>query len=224
VTGERTTLILTRHGQTVWHAENRYAGISDIDLTEEGRAQATRLGAWAARADIDAIVSSPVRRALETAQPSTRATGLPLEVVEDLRELDFGKAEGSTIAELAAADAEMVARFRADPVTNHFPGGEPPAGAADRAALALGRLAAEHPGRRLLVVAHSTLLRLALCRLLGLDIRRYRQVFPRLDNAALTSVVLSGNGNGNGNGDSDSDGLGLGEVALLSFNVPLAPQ
>jgi broad specificity phosphatase PhoE len=221
MTGERTTLILTRHGQTVWHAENRYAGVSDVDLTDEGRAQAVRLAAWAADADLDAIVSSPVRRARETAQPSVDATGLPLKVVDDLRELDFGIAEGRTIAELSAADAEMVRRFRADPVTDHFPGGEPPAAAADRAARALGRLAAEHPGQRVLVVAHNTLIRLTLCRLLGLDVRRYRRVFPRLDNATLTDVVLAGTAGGEGGG---AGGDGNAEAALLSFNVPLPPR
>jgi probable phosphoglycerate mutase len=219
VTGERTTLILTRHGQTVWHAENRYAGVSDVDLTDEGRVQAVRLAAWAADADLDAIVSSPVRRALETAQPSVRATGLPLKAVDDLRELDFGIAEGRTIAELSAADAEVVRRFRADPVTNHFPGGEPPADAADRAARALRRLAAEHPGQRVLVVAHNTLLRLALCRVLGLDVHRYRRVFPRLDNAALTDLVLSATSEGTAGG-----GTANSEASLLSFNVPLAPR
>jgi 2,3-bisphosphoglycerate-dependent phosphoglycerate mutase len=198
-----TTLILTRHGQTVWHAENRYAGVSDVDLTDEGRAQAGRLANWAARAGLDAIVSSPVRRARETAQPCGRATGLPVDVVDDLREVDFGIAEGRTIAEL---DPEVVARFRADPVGQHFPGGEPPAEAADRAVRALRKVAAERPGARVLVVAHNTLLRLALCRLLGLDIRHYRTVFPRLSNAALTTVALAA--------DARLPGL-------LSLNAPL---
>lgn len=66
-----TTLLLARHGQTLWHAENRYAGVSDVGLTDEGRAQAARLGEWAGRqtAAIDAVVTSTVSRAIVTAEP-----------------------------------------------------------------------------------------------------------------------------------------------------------
>lgn len=56
-----TTLLLARHGQTIWHAENRYAGVSDIGLTDEGRAQAEALGRWAAVHRPDAIWTSPSR-------------------------------------------------------------------------------------------------------------------------------------------------------------------
>lgn len=54
-----TTLLLARHGQTVWHAENRYAGVSDVALTDTGRAQAEALGHWAADHPVDAIWTSP---------------------------------------------------------------------------------------------------------------------------------------------------------------------
>ena len=208
MTGAPAILVLTRHGQTVWHAENRYAGVSDVDLTDEGRAQAVRLAVWATGARLDGIVSSPVRRARETAGPVAHAVGLTVTVVDDLREIDFGTAEGRTMDDLAAVDPRMVAHFRADPVAHHFPGGEPPAKAAERAVRALRGVAADHAGRTVLVVAHNTLVRLALCRLLGIDLNRYRRVFPRLDNAALTTLALSREG----------------DAALLSFNVPLAPH
>ncbi|NUT12685.1 MAG: histidine phosphatase family protein, partial [Nonomuraea sp.] len=53
-----TDLVLVRHGETVWHAENRYAGTSDVDLTERGRDQAAMLAAWAAEAGLAAVWSS----------------------------------------------------------------------------------------------------------------------------------------------------------------------
>jgi probable phosphoglycerate mutase len=202
------TLILTGHGETVWHAANRYAGSSDVDLTDAGRAQAWRLAGWAAGAGLDAVASSPMRRAVETAELSARATGLLLEIVDDLRELGFGSAEGCTMEELAAVDPEMVAHFRADPVAFHFPDGEDPEEAAGRAVSALIKIATEHAGRRVLVVAHNTLLRLSLCRLLGIDLRRYRRAFPRLDNVALTTLSLTADG----------------DAALLSFNAPLTAE
>lgn len=175
------TLLLARHAETVWHAENRYAGgESDIDLTPAGAAQAADLAGWVRGRGVAAVVSSPVRRARETAAPCAEAAGVVLLVVDGLREVSFGIAEGRTLAEL---DAGVVARFRAG---RPFPGAEPFDDAAHRGATALRALAAE-PGTAL-VVAHSTLLRLALCALLGLPPARYRQVFPRLDNTALTEI------------------------------------
>ena len=99
-----THLLLVRHGETVWHADNRYAGGgSDIDLTERGRRQAQDLARWAGTQHVDAVVVSPVRRALETARPAAVALGLPLTVVDDLREVDFGVAEGRTVMTLRPA-------------------------------------------------------------------------------------------------------------------------
>ena len=203
------TLLLTRHAETVWHKENRYAGISDVDLTPNGVQQAQQLADWVHTRTIDAIVCSPVRRARETAAPSALAAGVDIEVEDDLREVGFGIAEGRTLAEL---DPEVAAAFRADPVAHPFPGAEPPDEAAERCATALRRVAARHPHDTVLVVAHNTLLRLGLCVLLGLPVGRYRQVFPRLDNVAVTEIALPGT--------SLSDG-GAGPAALLSFNVPV---
>ncbi len=202
-----TVLWLSRHGQTVWHRENRYAGTSDVDLTATGGRQADQLASWTRRHQPDAVVSSPVRRAIETATPSAAAIGLEPVVVEGLREVHFGLAEGYTLAELADRDPAMVDRFRDDPVNNPFPGADPPAQAAERGADALRQVAADRPGQRVLVVAHNTLLRLALCHLLGIDVNRYRTVFPRLDNGTLTELSIAADGT----------------ASLLSFNVPLSP-
>ena len=205
-----TVLSLVRHGETVWHADNRYAGgTSDIDLTDRGRAQAKRLARWAGTQRFSAVVVSPVRRAMETAKPSAEALGVELEVVEDLREVDFGIAEGRTVEEMLHEDAEMVHRFRDDPVAHPFPDAELPEQAARRADAALRRAASRHAGGTVLVVAHNTLLRLALCSLLDLPVSRYRQLFPRLDNAAVTTLSVPH--------DPDVP------AALLTFNAPPEP-
>lgn len=206
--GDGAHLALVRHGETVWHADNRYAGgTSDVDLTERGVAQSHALAEWARGQRFDALVASPVRRAQETAGPVAQALGLVVETVADLREVDFGVAEGRTVDELLDLDAEMVHRFHADPVAHPFPGAESPEAAALRAAGALRSVARAHPGGRVLVVAHNTLLRLALCELLHLPVARYRQLFPRLDNGAITELVVSG--------------VGGDVAALLSLNVRL---
>lgn len=198
-------LYLCRHGETVWHAENRYAGISDIELSEEGRRQADRLGSWAARHRPTAVVCSPLSRARETAAPSAAALRLPLEAIDDLAETGFGIVEGRTLDELRADDPDAVAAFLRDPARFPFHGSEPPLVAAQRGAAALRALAERYPDGRVLVVAHNTLLRLALCSLLGIDVGRYRAVFPRLDNTALTELRLAPGG----------------PAALLNLNVPV---
>ncbi len=201
-----TRLLLVRHGETEWHAENRYAGITDVALTPRGVAQATGLGAWAVRGGVDAVACSPLSRARLTASPAAEALGLAVEVQEGLREVDFGWGEGRTIQEMADEDPEAVRRFREDANDGAFPGSEPVARAAARATASLRALADRHQGARVLVVAHNTLLRIALCELLGLPLGRYRHIFPRLDNGAVTEIEIRGT-----------------ETALRSLNVPTAP-
>ncbi|MFF2525153.1 histidine phosphatase family protein [Streptomyces liangshanensis] len=198
-----TTLFLARHGETVWHAENRYAGISDIGLTPLGAEQAEALGRWAAGARLDAIVTSPLSRARRTAAPAVRTTGLPAVVEPDLVELDFGIAEGRTLAELDASHPHETEAFRHDPAAHPLPGGEDPGAAAVRGAAALLRLAVARPGGRILVVAHNTLFRLVLCHLTGIPKRDYRRTLPGLRNCAVTELRVTG-----------------GRASLLSYNVP----
>ncbi|MFI2210905.1 histidine phosphatase family protein [Streptomyces sp. NPDC020141] len=187
-----TTLLLARHGQTVWHAENRYAGVSDVALTDEGRRQARQLGEWAARHPVDAIRTSTLSRAIETAAPACAALGLTPHRDPELRECDFGVVEGRTLTEFGLEHPEAALDFADDPVAHPFPEAEDPRSAAMRGADALRRAARAHEGERVLVVAHNTLLRLVLCELLGIPLGDYRRVFPRLRNAALTELRLSG--------------------------------
>ncbi|MFJ9374007.1 histidine phosphatase family protein [Streptomyces sp. NPDC101455] len=200
-----TTLLLARHGQTTWHAENRYAGISDIVLTDTGVAQAEALGRWAAAHPVDAIWTSPLSRAALTAAPAARALNLTPRTEPALRECDFGVLEGRTLAEFAAENPGAAEAFRSDPVANPFPEAEDPLAAAERGTTVLHRIAAAHPGERVLIVAHNTLLRLVLCRLLSIPLSEYRRVFPQLRNAAVSEVRMAQE-----------------ESALLSFNVPCA--
>ncbi|MFD0213678.1 histidine phosphatase family protein [Streptomyces hirsutus] len=183
-------VFLVRHGESVWHDENRYAGVTDIDLSEHGRAQAARLASWAGRADLTAVWSSPMRRCRQTAEGSATRAGLPLMVEPRLRELDFGIAEGMTRAEMRQRLPTVLKAFEADPVGSHFPEGEDPVAVGERYADFLGGLRAGHREGRVLVVAHSTAIRLTLCRLLGLPLRDYRGVFPHLANCALNELIL----------------------------------
>lgn len=187
-----TDLVLVRHGETVWAHENRYAGVSDIPLTEKGRRQADLLATWAAGAGLAAIYASPLRRAVGTAALSAERAGIDVRVDPRLRELDFGEGEGKTRGEMAEHFPDALDRFHADPVTHHLPAGEPPHTAAERFRDALGDIAAAHPDGRVLVVAHTTVIRLTLCLLLGIELKEYRRVFPALHNCALSEIRLDG--------------------------------
>ncbi|SEG93663.1 probable phosphoglycerate mutase [Nonomuraea solani] len=199
-----TDLVLVRHGETVWHAENRYAGLSDIELTPRGHAQAVRLAGWAAGAGLEAVWSSTLSRARITAETAAKEASLPVQVDARLVELDFGQADGLTAAEMKARFPEARAAFEADPAGSPLPGGEDPYEAAERFVAALEDIAAEHPTGRVLVVAHTTAIRLALCRLIGVPLGEYRRLFPRLDNCALTELRLR-----------------AGRIAMLQYNSPI---
>lgn len=198
-----TTLFLARHGQTVWHAENRYCGRTDVALTDRGNEQARQLAGWAAGAELDAVWSSDLSRARITAQPSADAVGVEVRVDPRLRELDFGDAEGLTIAEMDQQFPDALAAFRSDPATHHLPRGEDPHAAAQRFVAALVDIDAEFPDGRVLVVAHSTAIRLALCTLLGIRLGRYRDVFPAVRNCAITEILAT-----------------KGHFALMQYNNP----
>lgn len=200
-----TTLLLVRHGQTVWHEGNRYAGSSDVPLTDVGHEQAQALARWAATARLDAVWSSTLQRAIDTATPAAEAAGLGLRTDARLVEVAFGKGEGLTRSEMGVVFPDAVDAFLRSPASVPLPGGERGYDAIARAAAAFREICAEQPDGRVLVVAHSTLLRLVLCALLGIDPETYRQVFPNLRNATVTTVDLAGDG----------------AAALDSYNVPL---
>lgn len=221
-----TVICLARHGRTAWHHPNRYTGSSDIPLDPFGAAQAERLGAWAAGQGFTGLACSPLRRAVQTAAPVEAATGLVALVDPRLRELDFGIAEGHTLDELRTSDPAMVERFVEDPATHHFPRGEAPTEAVQRFLAGLADLArtsrtdgpagaaAAVDADRVLVVAHSTIIRLVTCAVLGLPLGEYRRRLPALDPAATVSLRFP----------TTPGRVGVnGSVALLAYNVPV-PQ
>ncbi|TQJ39223.1 putative phosphoglycerate mutase [Arthrobacter sp. SLBN-112] len=164
-----TTFALVRHGQTDWNAERRLQGATDIPLNDVGRGQARDAVAVLAPYEWDAIVSSPLSRAAETADLIAEGLGLSVSRrVPELTERSFGPAEGMQ------AGPELDALR----IPGGFEGAESEEEAADRGLAALEALAEEFRGRRLLVVTHGTLLRVSLSRAIG-------QTLSSVDNAVL---------------------------------------
>ncbi|MHB8294092.1 MAG: histidine phosphatase family protein [Acidimicrobiales bacterium] len=200
-----TDLFLVRHAETLWHAENRYAGWSDIELSDHGREQARALARWAATAELDALWCSELRRSQETAIPSAGASGLEPRVDPRLNEVGFGQGEGLTAQEIRQRFPREADAFDADPVGHPLPGGEDPRAAAARALACLAEIAEVCPSGRVLVVTHNSLIRLVLCHLLGIPLPEYRSRFPSIDNCCLNEVhVLPGE-----------------QAELRQFNVPV---
>jgi uncharacterized phosphatase len=164
-----TTFALIRHGQTDWNAQRRLQGSSDIPLNDVGRGQAREAVAALSGYEWDAVVSSPLSRAAETAD--LIAAGLGISVtrrVPELTERDFGPAEG-------LQDGPELDALR---TTDGFLGAESDDDAAARGLAALEALAEEFRGSRVLVVAHGTLIRLSLSRAIG-------RTLQSIDNAVL---------------------------------------
>jgi len=159
-------LVLWRHGQTVWNAERRFQGQSDIPLDETGEAQAERAARLLAALRPDLIVSSDLSRAAGTAAALSRLTGLEVTLDKDLRERSGGSWEGLT-------DTEIRTRYPVEHASWTPPDGEPPAVVAERVAGALHRAAeaVADPGMTTglaVVASHGAALRLGMSRLLGM--------------------------------------------------------
>jgi broad specificity phosphatase PhoE len=207
------TLHYARPGETIWAAENRYAGASDIPLTAAGVEQATALASWARQSDVQRVVSSDLQRAMDSARPSADALGVPLETEARLREVRFGKAEGLTQEETERLLPEARAAYVRAPATSPFPDAEPGTEAAARALEAVWDITRQSPAGRVLVVAHSALGRLLFTSLLGLPLNEYRRVFPWLASAALTTLRLPA--------DTAAPAELVGRGQLMEFNRPL---
>lgn len=160
--GAPTRLILVRHGQTDLSAQRRYSGRGNPSLNETGLRQASALaGRLRHRADIAAIVTSPLARARVTAE----AIGGPVTVLDDLIETDFGTWEGLTFTEAARKDPDLHRAWLTDPSVP-TPGGESFDQVHHRVEAARSRIIADNPGATVVVVSHvtpiKTLLRIGL--------------------------------------------------------------
>ncbi len=182
-----THLLLVRHGETVANVEGTWQGASDSPLTERGRLQIERLAArLAAREQPIAVVyTSPLGRALTTAQILVAALGHPPLVLEPgLAEFNMGAWEGLTYRQLAY-EKRLWERMAADP---HFapPGGESAVGFARRLLHSFGAIRQRHPGQTVLIVSHGGALATALALLLYGDGSRWHAL--QLANGSLTEL------------------------------------
>jgi broad specificity phosphatase PhoE len=174
MTAPATRVFLVRHGATVLSAEDRFAGVTDVELSEEGREQARRLADRLSGEKIAAVYASPLGRTIETARILAAPHDLQVQTCDGFREISHGHWEGMKRREVEEKFPEEMAEWEKDPYTFAPEGGESGLAVTARALPALIDLVREHPGENILIVSHKATIRLLLSSLLGFDPRRYR--------------------------------------------------
>jgi probable phosphoglycerate mutase len=182
-----TRLLLVRHGATILSAEDRFAGSTDVDLSEEGRDQARGLAERLAQKPLSAAFASPMKRTIETASIVGAPHGLTPVPVDGLREIDHGRWEGMWRSEVEAQFPEEYVGWEADPFTFAPEGGEAGLNVLAGALPVIRRIVVDHPDATVLVVSHKATIRLLISSLLGFDARGYRD---RLDQHPCCLNIL----------------------------------
>jgi broad specificity phosphatase PhoE len=172
-------LYLLRHGATdnnLAHPPRLQGCRVDAGLSPEGFEQARQTQAFLAQVHLDAVFSSPLLRARQTAEAIAWPRGLEVQVVREITEVDVGRWEGRTWAEVDRSDPEAYRLFTTDAGRNPYMGGENLAEVQARVVPALERLLEQNRGRVVLAVAHNVVNRVFLAHLLGIPLARYRIV------------------------------------------------
>lgn len=185
---ERMILYLVRHGQTAHNRDGLGLGRDDVPLTPLGELQVSALGRRLAGVPLDRVFSSPLGRSLQTAEAVISGHGIRIEIREELTEMDVGECEGLTFSEMQKRFPEFLAAWRSESsAVVRMPGGESIADVAERLDPFLAELR-ESSVESVAVVSHNFVLKVILCRLLELDLLKFRGL--TVDVASLTTVSL----------------------------------
>lgn len=174
-----TRLILIRHGQTDWNVEGRWQGQADVPLNSRGLEQAQQLAKELADAGIQAIYASDMQRALQTVQPLSRLTGLPVLSDPRLREIHQGEWQGMLVTEIMARYGELFHRRKEDPLAVAPPGGETLEQVQQRAYQVLDEILERHPHETVAIVAHGFVIALLRLRLEHRPVEDVWQLVPQ---------------------------------------------
>ncbi len=181
-----TELILVRHGETEWNVAEVFRGQVDIDLSETGRKQAGLLAAYLSISSIEAIYSSPLKRALQTAEIIAAPHKLQVSVEPDLIDLNFGKWQGLSHEEVKEKYVDLYATWLTHPEQVRMPGGETLDDVSKRVIRFRNKVIANHRGT-IVIVGHRVVNKVMLCALLGLDNSHFWKI--RQDNCGISILT-----------------------------------
>ncbi len=187
-----TDLLIVRHGETDWNAELRFQGHADRPLNETGRAQARALADELSDVAADAIYSSDLIRARETAEILSERLGLPVTAWRELREIDVGDWEGLTREEIDARFPDGYLAWRSG--EPGWSGGETYDELGARVLSALERIARSHPGGRVVVVGHGGTIRTIRAHLSGVTVAEHRRTLPGIANCEVFRIQAGDDG------------------------------
>jgi len=182
-----TRIFLVRHGATSLTADDRFAGSTDVLLSEEGRKQVASLAERLRGETLDAVYASPLQRTIETARILAAPHEMEPVVEPALREIDYGRWEGLTRTEVESTFHAEYSMWEEDPLTIAPMGGESGINVLNRALPVMRRIVEQHRHRSVLVVSHKGTNRLLISSLLGFDVRSYRD---RLDQSPAALNIL----------------------------------
>lgn len=183
-----TKLLLVRHGITEFNSNRRFCGYSDIELSATGYKQVERLRGRLADEQIDAVYCSDLRRAVVTAEIISSGYEVDIVTCSELREINYGDAEGLTFDEIDRLYPEL-----AESITNfsselNFPGGESFDKFTGRVSKFSDQLDKHAPSETILIVSHGGPIRTLVCHLLDMDQSHWRQI--SISNASLSIVEV----------------------------------
>jgi broad specificity phosphatase PhoE len=184
-------IVLVRHGATDWNLQGRCQGVTDRELSEVGVRQAEQIAALLSSESIQAIYSSDLRRARQTADLISQPHNLPVLIEENIRELNHGALEGLTFNEIKQNYSEFLARWRSEPAEIQVPGGEKLTDVAARAWQGVNQIAERHSeARSIIVVSHNFPILGIVCRVTGTHLNNYRSF--HLDPCSITRLHRNG--------------------------------
>jgi broad specificity phosphatase PhoE len=185
-------LILVRHGETEWNKTGRCQGVADIDLNDTGVRQVGELAHSLKDAEISAVYSSDLVRALRTAKEIASLHNLDVNIDRDLREMDQGDLEGLLFEDIRDRYADVLREWRESPETLRLPGGESLIQVERRAWNVFEKLNNVHAGETVVAVSHNLTITALLCRITGVGLKGFRNFNLR---AASKNLIVSVNGN-----------------------------
>ncbi len=186
-----TQIILVRHGQTEWNRIERFRGRADVPLNETGQAQAEATGRRvAAKWRPVAVYSSPLSRAVKTAEAIAKHFDLAVQAYPGLADIDYGAWQGLSPEEARQRWPEMVDIWYNQPHLARIPEGETLDDLRQRAMEAVRDLAAYHAGETIVLVGHTVINRIILLAVLGLGNERFWRI--RQDTCAINVFEAEG--------------------------------
>ena len=171
-----TRLVVVRHGRTEWNRVERFRGRADIQLDEVGIRQAEAAAARIAEWQVSAIYSSPLNRALSTAEILARPFSLEVKLLPGIIDIDYGEWQGLSTEEATAKYGDLYSTWLNSPHQVKFPAGESLAEVRERAASAVGDLIAQHPKETIVLVSHKVVCQILILSLLGLDSSHFWEI------------------------------------------------